>query len=111
MPQFKTNQPVVQSDPVVKVEVSRTDQLPVGPNRFRLVVVDNEGNESEPTFLEVIVQAPQVPTAVLDMVDDNQRRIDPVVPAGRGFTLSGARSTDVPPGKVVEWRFTLVDRV
>ena len=110
MAQFVLNQPVNQPDPVVKVEVARGSPLPIGANRFRLTVVDDDGVESEPTFLEVIVQAPAAPTAVLDMVDDNQRRIDPVVPFGKGFILSGGRSSDVDPGKVVEYRFTLVDR-
>lgn len=111
MPQFKTNEPVVQTDPLVKVEIPAANPLPVGVNRFRLVVVDNEGNASDPTILEVIVKAPQIPTAVLDVVDGNQKRIDPVVPVGKSFILSGARSSDVDPGRVVEYQFTLIDRV
>lgn len=110
MPQFRVNTPVVQAEPLVKVEVSRNEPLPIGANRFRLVVVDDEGNESEPAILEVIVQAPRTPTAVLDMVDANQRRIEPVAAFGQPFILSGARSSDVAPGRVVEWRFTLIDR-
>jgi len=109
MVEFVLNKPVVQQGPMVKVDVSPTAPLPVGANRFRLVVVDNDGNESQPTFLDVIVKALEAPTAVLDMVDDNQRRIDPVVTAGKSFILSGQRSSDVAPGKVVEYRFTLVD--
>jgi hypothetical protein len=108
MVEFVLNRPVVQRDPLVKVDVSPTAPLPVGANRFRLVVVDNEGNESQPVFLDVIVKALEAPTAVLDMVDDRQQRIDPVVLAGRSFILSGARSSDVAPGRVVEYRFTLV---
>ena len=110
MPEFKLNQPIVQREPVVKVDVSAAAPLPLGANRFRLVVIDDAGNESEPTFLEVVVRDAQKPTAVLDMVDANGRRVDPVVRQGEGFVLSGARSTDVAPGKVVEFRFTLVDR-
>jgi len=110
MPEFKLNAPVVQKEPVVKVDVSTAAPLPIGANRFRLVVVDDAGNESEPTFLDVVVRDTQKPTAVLDMVDANGKRIDPVVPQGTGFVLSGARSSDVAPGKVVEYRFTLVDR-
>ncbi len=111
MPQFRLNEPIIQPEPLVRVEIPRAEPLPIGANRFRLVVVDDDGVESEPTFLEVIIQAPAAPTAVLDVVDDNQRRLDPVVPFGRGFILSGGRSTDVDPGRVVEWRFTLVDRI
>ena len=110
MPEFKLNQPVVQKDPVVHVDVAATAPLPVGANRFRLIVVDDAGNESDPSFLDVVVRDTQKPTAVLDVVDVNGKRIDPLVPAGQSFTLSGARSSDLAPGKVVEYRFTLVDR-
>lgn len=106
MTQFITGQTVAQSDPVVVVDPS----LPPGMHRFQLVVVDDSGNLSEPTFIEVIVQDNAKPTAVLDVVDANGRRLDPKVEAGKAFTLSGARSSDVAPGKVVEYRFTLLDR-
>jgi hypothetical protein len=108
--QFRPNQPVVQADPSVKVEVSAANPLPVGSNRFQLVVVDDQGNLSQPVVLEVIVAAAAVPTAVLEMVDDNGQRIEPRVQSGRTFTLSGAKSSDVPPGRVVEYRFTLLPR-
>ncbi len=110
MAEFKLNTPVVQKDPVVKVDVTATAPLPLGANRFRLVVVDDAGNESDPTFLDVVVRDTQKPTAVLDMVNADGKRIDPVVARGESFILSGARSSDVAPGKVVEYRFTLVDR-
>jgi hypothetical protein len=111
MAEFRLNQPVVQRDPQVRVDVTAAAPLPLGANRFRLVVVDDAGNESDPTFLEVVVRDAQRPTAVLDLVDANGRRIDPAtVRQGESFTLSGARSTDVAPGRVVEFRFTLVDR-
>src|SRR5262245_15251510 len=98
MPEFKPNQPIVQKDPVVRVEISATAPLPVGANRFRLIVVDDAGNESEETFLDVIVRDELKPTAVLDLVNEDGKRIEPVVPQGQSFILSGARSSDVPPG-------------
>lgn len=110
MPEFKPNQPIVQNDPTVKVDVNAAAPLPLGANRFRLMVVDDAGNESEPTFLDVVVRDVQKPTGVLDMVNADGKRIDPVVARGQSFILSGARSSDVAPGKVVEYRFTLVDR-
>lgn len=110
MAQFKPNQPVEQPDPQIKVEVSRASPLPVGANRFRLVVVDNEGNESEPVELEVIVQATKVPTAVLEVVDGSGQRSDPQVEFGKTFILSAAKSSDVAPGSVVSYRFTLLPR-
>jgi hypothetical protein len=110
MPVFRTNTPIVQNEPVVRVDIDPAAPLPVGANRFRLIVVDDAGNESEPAFLEVIVRDQQRPTAVLDMVDANGRRIEPVAEPGTPFTLSGARSSDVAPGRIREYRFTLVDR-
>ena len=106
---FKLNQPVTQADPRVKVEATRVQPIPAGAHRFQLVVVDNEGNQSDPTFLDIVVQAPTYPTAVLDMVDDTGKRLDNSnVPFGTTFNLSGVRSTDVAPGKVVQYIFTLV---
>lgn len=110
MPQFKPNQPVEQPDAQVKVEVSRANPLPVGANRFRLVVIDDEGNESEAKDIEIIVQATQVPTAVIEMTDDNGQRVDPVVEFGKAFVLSAAKSSDIAPGKIVTYRFTLLPR-
>jgi len=109
MPEFKPNQPIVQKEQVVRVDVSATAPLPLGANRFRLVVVDDAGNESEPVFLDVVVRDLERPTAVLDVVNADLKRIDPVVPRGQSFILSGARSADVPPGTISEYRFTLVD--
>ena len=110
MPPFKPNQEITQDDPFIKVEPSTDSPLPVGSNRFRLVVVDDENNESAPFEIEVIVQAPLVPTAVLEVVDDNRQHADPKVPFGKAFTLSGAKSSDVPPGKVLHYKFTLLPR-
>ena len=110
MAQFKLNQTISQPDAVVTVETSRADPLPVGANRFQLVVVDDDGNESESTFIDVIVQDPKIPTAVIDVVNADGRRVDPTVVAGQNFILSGGRSTDIDPGKIVEYRFTLIDR-
>ncbi|MCC6829080.1 MAG: hypothetical protein IT550_12715 [Novosphingobium sp.] len=110
MAEFKLNTPVVQKDAVVKVDVAAANPLPVGANRFRLIVVDDAGNLSDATFLDVVVRDTQKPTAVLDMVNSDGKRIDANVGQGESFTLSGARSSDVAPGKVVEYRFTLVDR-
>lgn len=109
MVKFVPNTPVVQPDAQVKVDVTRDAPLPLGANRFRLVVVDDAGNESEPTFIDVIVRDRERPTAVLQLVDGNNRPVDPAeVPFGASFVLSGERSSDVAPGKVVEFRFTLV---
>lgn len=110
MARFAPNTPVHTNNPTVPVDVTAADPLPLGANRFQLVVVDSSGNQSSPTVLDVIVRDTSNPTAVLDLVDAAGRRIDPVVSSGQPFTLSGARSTDLPPGKIVEYRFTLLAR-
>jgi len=110
MPEFKVGQTETRADGVIDVEVNPRNPLPVGAHRFQLVVEDDAGNVSQPTFLNVIVRDTEKPTAVLDMVDSNNKMIDPVVASGKGFRLSGLRSTDNPPGKVVKYSFTLMDR-
>ncbi len=107
---FKPNQQVTQTTAQVSVDVSPDNPLPVGSNKFQLVVVDDEGNVSDPVILEVIVQALNVPTAVLEMIDANGATMSPTVLAGRSFTLSALKSTDTPPGKLVEYRFTLLSQ-
>jgi hypothetical protein len=109
MAEFKPNVPVVQTDPLVSVDVKPDAPLPPGKYRFRLVVVDDANNESDPAVLEVIVQDTQKPTAVLDVVNADKAVIKPNVAVGQSFLLSGARSTDVAPGKVKSYRFTLLD--
>lgn len=108
MPAFKPNTPLVQKEPVIRVDVARDAPLPLGANRFRLVVVDDAGNESEPVFLDIVVRDTEKPTAVLDIVDANGRRTEPVVGFGQSFILSAARSIDVGGGRIAEYRFTLL---
>ena len=109
MPQFKVNEPQTSTEPVIKVEVSKANPLPPGAHRFQLIVVDNEGNESEPAFVDLTVQALNAPTAVLELVDAGGKKIaPPVVIEGKSFTLSGKNSVDVAPGTIVEYRFTLL---
>lgn len=107
MPTFRPNEPVAQPDPLVTVDTATG--LNVGAHRFSLVAVDDSGNQSQPTVLDVIVRDTDRPTAVLDMVDEAGRRIDPVVSAGQAFRLSGTRSSDV-GGRIVEYRFALLPR-
>jgi|GraSoiStandDraft_4_1057263.scaffolds.fasta_scaffold283536_3 hypothetical protein len=109
MVKFVANTPVVQPDAQVKVDASATAPLPLGANRFQLIVVDDAGNESEPAFIDIIVRDKEKPTAVLQLVNADGRVISPAeVAFGQSFTLSAAKSSDVAPGKVVEFRFTLI---
>ena len=110
MPEFKPNVPVVQADPVVKVDVKRANPLPVGAHKFRLIVVDDSGNESAPAFIDIIVRDTDKPTAVIEAVDANGGVIEPVVSQGASFILSGSKSKDTDPGKIKEYRFMLMNR-
>jgi hypothetical protein len=109
MASFTKNVAITQTDPTVQVEVAATNALPLGVNRFQLVVVDDAGNESAPAFIDVIVKDTEKPTAVLDMVDANGAIVQPTVAVGASFILSGKRSSDTGGGKVVSYKFTLID--
>ena len=108
MAEFKENVPVVQADPVVTVDASAERPLSAGKHTFRLVVVDDAGNESAPMQIDVIVRDSEKPTAVLDVINNDGAIVPSMVPLGRPFILSGARSSDPPPGKIKEYRFTLL---
>lgn len=110
MAKFKVNVAVPQDTPEVKVEGTDSAPLPLGPNRFSLVVVDDSGNESEPFVLTVTVVDTDKPTAVLQVVNADGKVIEPTVPFGSTFILSGADSRDKEPGTIKEYRFTLLDR-
>jgi hypothetical protein len=101
MPEFKPGQPVETTTPDVEVTVAPNAPLPAGRHRFQLVVEDDSGNRSEPSTTEVIVRDTQKPTAVLDA----PREAD----LGRSFQLSGKRSSDVVPGKIVKYIWTRLD--
>jgi hypothetical protein len=109
MPEFKPNVTVVQPEPLVSVDIKRADPLPAGKYRFRLVVVDNETNESDPAFIDIIIRDKGRPTAILDIVNADRAPVEAEVPVGASFFLSGERSSDPDPGKVVSYQFTLID--
>nr|WP_166180933.1 hypothetical protein [Altererythrobacter segetis] len=110
MATFKVNVPVAQDTAEVKVEGTDSGDLPLGPNRFSLVVVDDSGNLSEPFILTVTVVDTDKPTAVLQVVNSDGKVLDPTVQSGQTFILSGAASQDKAPGTIKEYRFTLLDR-
>ena len=100
MATFVPGQAVVTSDASVEVTTTATAPLAPGKHRFQLVVVDDAGNVSEPSVAEVVIVDDKKPTAVIDAPTR--------VPFGTSFALSGARSFDLPPGKIVQYRWTLI---
>ena len=97
MATFVTGQDVQTQDAQVEVTVSPTKPLSPGRHKFQLVVVDDSGNQSEPATVEIIVVDDKKPTAVIDA--------PATVPLGASFKLSGSRSSDLPPGKIVSYRW------
>ena len=100
MAKFVPGQEVVTDTPSIEVTVDPTKPLPPGRHRFQLVVVDDSGNESLPAMVDLIVVDAEKPTAVIDAPTS--------VPFGKSFTMSGARSFDLPPGKIKSYRWMQV---
>jgi hypothetical protein len=100
MTEFFPNKPIKTDVPKIEVTISPNAPLPVGLTRFQLVVVDDAGNASDPAVVEVIIKDTLRPTAVLDAPK--------AVEVGQSFVLVGDRSSDVAPGKVVNYIWTLL---
>jgi hypothetical protein len=98
MAQFNVNQEVVTDAPVVEVTLSPDRPLPIGRQRFQLIVTDNSNNVSRPDVVEVIVADQDAPTAVLN--------VPSIVGFGRSFNMSGERSFDVGGGRIVRYAWT-----
>jgi hypothetical protein len=88
-------------EPGVEVTVSPDAPLAVGRHRFQLVVVDDSVNSSLPDTVDIIVRDSKLPTAVITAPTQ--------VEFGESFGLDGRRSSDVAPGRVVRYIWTLVD--
>ena len=101
MAEFKPGTPVTTEEPVVEVTVSAELPLKPGRHRFQLIVEDDAGNVSLPDVVDVIVRDTIRPTAVLEA----PKSVQP----GQSFMLDGRRSSDVPPGKVVKYEWTLLE--
>lgn len=104
-----TDTEVQAKEPLLQVLVSRTAPLKVGKHVFNLVVTDDSGNKSAPAVITIIVADGELPTAVIDFINADGKRIpDPQVTVrfGEAFQLSGERSTDV-GGNPVAWTWTL----
>ena len=84
------------------VDVAPASGLPVGVHHFQLVVDDDSGNQSAPVVAQVIVKDTTRPTAVLTITPSQ-------VEAGQGFRLDGSKSSDPNPGKIVKYRWTMLD--
>jgi hypothetical protein len=100
---FKPGGTIETEENVITVEPNPDAPLPPGRHVFQLVVVDDMEQSSEPAFAEVIIRDGERPTAVLDAPR--------FVEAGQEITLRGERSSDVEPGKIVRYAWTLLDQI
>jgi len=100
MATFTIGAAVETTDPSVEVTLSPDAPLAVGRHTFQLVVVDDSGNSSLPDSVDIIVRDTKAPTAVMTAPSQ--------VELGESFNLDGRKSSDVAPGKVVKYVWTLV---
>ncbi|MFN8468433.1 MAG: hypothetical protein U0X20_22940 [Caldilineaceae bacterium] len=98
---FAVGVPVKTEEPVVEVEAPRGSPLLPGVYFFELKVVDDAGNESAPVQARVVISDPG-PVAVI--------RAEEKVPFGEKFKLDGSGSSDIPPGRVVTYIWTMSQR-
>lgn len=90
------------ADGKIEVTVTAANPIKVGTHRFQLVVVDNDGNESEPSIAEVLVTDLQRPTAKLEIQPKS-------VEFGKSFVLVGTGSSDVGSGTIKRFIWTRLD--
>ena len=105
-----TDTAVKSGEPLLDVVASTAAPLKTGKHVFQLVVVDDSGNNSDTASVTVIVLDQERPTAVIDFINADGKRIpDPqvTVPFGGAFTLTGERSSDI-GGVVKVWNWTLL---
>jgi hypothetical protein len=100
MTAFVVGTPVTTTTPTVDVTVDPAHPLPSGTHIFQLVVIDDQGTSSAPGTVQVVIKDRVIPTAVI--------RAPTQVISGQPFTLDGSASNEVPPGKIVQWVWTLM---
>ena len=102
MAEFTPGEAITTEEAVI--EVTQNPEKPTltpGRHSFQLIVEDDAGNVSLPDMVEVIVRDTIRPTAVIEA----PRSVQP----GQSFFLNGKRSSDVAPGRVVRYEWTLLE--
>ena len=87
-------------DAVLNISVDPRKALKTGSYTFQLQVLDDAKNASVPATFTVVVIDDTAPTAVITGPER--------VPFGKGFALSGERSSDPDDGKIVHFTWTLI---
>lgn len=104
MAAFTIGTDITTTTPSIDVTVDPAKPLAVGRQRFRLVVVDDSGNTSQPAEVIITVADKGAPTAVIEAPT-------PIVMTGASFRLDGSKSFDTGGGKVVKYIWTYVGPV
>ena len=102
MANFQIGTRLTTAESSVEVTVSPAAPIAPGIHHFQLVVVDEAGNQSEPATVGVIIKDTLKPTAVITAAPS---QVDP----GQSFRLDGSKSSDLPPGKIVNYIWTMID--
>ena len=102
MATFKIGTTITTDQNSVDVDVTAAAPLPPGVHHFQLIVVDEVGNKSDPVTAQVVIRDSIRPTAVLKIAPS---QVEP----GQPFRLDGSGSSDVAPGQVVQYIWTMVD--
>lgn len=99
---LKVNQPVDGNAPdaTLILDVDPAKPMRLGSYTFRLQVTDDSGNLSTPFEVVVSVVDEGKPNAVITGPSR--------VPFGKGFTLSGERSSDAGGGRIEKFSWTLI---
>ncbi|HTE45669.1 MAG TPA: hypothetical protein VK636_10530 [Gemmatimonadaceae bacterium] len=100
MAQFIVGQDISTPESSIAVDLSIDKPLPKGQHTFQLVVEDDDGLLSDPFTIDIIVRDDNKPTAVMSAPQSVQ--------FGQSFKLDGSKSSDVAPGKVVKYIWTLL---
>jgi hypothetical protein len=98
MAEFRIGERIETTDNRIEVTVNPKSPLTVGEHTFQLVVIDDDGNESEPFTTRVFIKALDRPTA-------HAVALPAEVEFGKPFVLSGAGSRDI-SGKIVKYIWT-----
>ena len=102
MANFQVGTKVTTPENTVSVDVTPTSPIAPGVHHFQLIVVDEAGNASDAATAQIVIKDTTKPTAVLAIVPS---QVDP----GVSFRLDGSKSSDLPPGKIVQFIWTMVD--
>ncbi len=103
MAEFTPGVDVSTDKPTIEVTVGPNNPLPIGRQTFRLVVIDDAGNASQPDQVVIIVADQEAPTAVI--------RGPRIAAFGKSFELDGSASFDAGGGKVVKYVWTYMGPV